>query len=166
MNSGAESFSNSRKANKIGILGAGNPLMGDDGVGVAVAKLLEDKSIPGNVNIIDIGTGGFNLVHLLNDFDVAIIVDAVDFGGRVGESCCFSPEDVRSAQQNTGLATHQGNLLDAIELFKSFNSSSKIIKIFAIQPGIVSPSMKLSESLVKRMPEYLNDVMKLVSQLS
>lgn len=151
--------------NKIGIFGLGNPLMGDDGVGIAVIRALENKSIPENVSIIDIGTSGFNLLHVLNDFDAAIIVDAVDFGGLPGESCSFSPEDVRLAQRKTGLSTHEGDLLNIIKLFEKLNGKSKIIKIFAIQPEMVTPSMKLSVSLTKKLLEYTNDIMKLIGQL-
>ena len=50
--------------NKILILGIGNYLMGDEGIGVQIAnRLLEDDSLPDEVDVLDGGTGGFHLLE-------------------------------------------------------------------------------------------------------
>jgi len=71
----------------MAVIGIGNPLMRDDGAGLSVIDLLSRE--PKNVAIVDAGTGGMMLLHILPDLDVAVIVDAVDFGGKPGEIRTF-----------------------------------------------------------------------------
>ena len=61
---------------KILILGLGNVLMGDEGIGVRAIEYLKDKSIPANVELLDGGTGGFHLLSLFEDYPMMIMIDA------------------------------------------------------------------------------------------
>ena len=148
---------------RVGIIGAGNSFMGDDGVGTAVLKLLMNEPIPEDVGLIDIGTSGLNLLHSLAKIsDTAVIVDAVDFGGAVAETRCFSLEDIKSIKQSPGLSSHECDLLKMIELSKKLGECPKTIMIFAIQPASMAPSMKLSPLLKMKLPEFAKDVIEII----
>ncbi len=148
---------------RVGIIGTGNSFMGDDGVGVAVLKLLTAETIPDDVALIDIGTSGLNLLHALAKIgDTAVIVDAVDFGGSVAETRCFSPEDIKSIKQSSGLSSHEGDLLTMIELSKELGECPEIILIFAIQPASMTPSMKLSPPLKMKLPEFVKSILEII----
>ena len=58
------------------ILGIGNILMGDEGVGVHVAKMLEENNFPDHVTVLDGGTGGFHLLEYFDLHDHIIMIDA------------------------------------------------------------------------------------------
>ena len=150
-----------QKIRKVGVIGVGNTLMGDDGVGDAVLKSLRNKDLPENVTLIDIGASGLNLLHVLAKLDVAIIVDATDFGGHPGETRCFMPGDLRSLKR-TGLSTHECDLLNVIELSKELDELPETILIFAIQPSTMGPDMGLSLPLKSKLPEFAKEVRHMV----
>ena len=148
---------------RVGIIGAGNSFMGDDGVGSAVLKLLMDEPISEDVGLIDIRTSGLNLLHTLAKIsDTAIIVDAVDFGGAVAETRCFSLEDIKSIKQSPGLSSHECDLLKMIELSKKLGECPKTIMVFAIQPASMTPSMKLSPPLKMKLPEFVKNILEII----
>ena len=60
------------------VLGLGNPLRGDDGIGPRVIEALQDRGLPSGVEVIDGGTGGLGLVNMLSCRQRVIIVDAAN----------------------------------------------------------------------------------------
>ena len=151
---------------RIGIIGVGNIFMGDDGVGAAVLELLKNESLPENVTAINRGTSGMSLLHTLAGLDAAIIVDAVDFGGSPGEACCFTPEDVKSTKQVSGLSTHECDLLNVIELSGKLVERPETIIIFGIQPATMISSKELSPSLKKKLPELVKDILGIIHRIT
>ncbi|MDV2482269.1 hydrogenase maturation protease [Methanoculleus sp. Wushi-C6] len=74
--------------NCICVIGCGNPLMGNDGAGIAVMHLLDGR-YPG-VDTVDGGTGGFGLIPLMEGYEKVLIVDAMTgVGDRIGEVVVF-----------------------------------------------------------------------------
>lgn len=74
--------------NRICIIGCGNPLMGNDGAGIAVMHHFRGK-YPG-VDAVDGGTGGFGLIPLMEGYEKVVIVDAMTgIGDRMGEVVVF-----------------------------------------------------------------------------
>ena len=68
------------------IIGLGNPLRGDDGVGVRVVQALAERALPAGVEVVDGGTQGLGLVSLLEGQKRVILVDAADVGKRLASS--------------------------------------------------------------------------------
>lgn len=82
------------------ILGIGNPLMTDEGVGVRVAELLMGGfEFPEGVDVVDAGTMGLGMINLLRERDLVIVVDAVDnTGHEPGTVVIMTPEELAPAQ--------------------------------------------------------------------
>jgi hydrogenase maturation protease len=82
------------------ILGIGNPLMTDEGVGVRVAEILMGSyELPEGVEVIDAGTMGLGIINLFRDRDLVIVVDAVDnTGHEPGTVVTMTPEQLAPAQ--------------------------------------------------------------------
>ena len=75
------------------IVGFGNPLRGDDGVGLAALRLIESSPLPPGVHCADVGIGGMALVHELQaGWDRLVIIDAVQRGGRPGTIYVLTPK--------------------------------------------------------------------------
>ena len=149
---------------RIGVIGAGNTLMGDDGVGIAVLELLRGK-LPEKVELVDLGTAGLSLLHILAKLDIAIIVDAVDFGGSPGESRIMTPEEVRSTKK-VGLSTHDCDLLGVIELSRGLGECPGAIVILAIQPYKVGPSTELSRPIRDELYNFVGRIVKMVRDMA
>ncbi len=80
---------------KVLVAGAGNPLRGDDGVGIAVVDRLVAGPVPAEVRVEDIGIGGIHLVQMLFDpVDVLIVIDAVELGRAPGTVVVVRPNVV------------------------------------------------------------------------
>jgi len=85
---------------RITVLGIGNPLKKDEGVGVRVAEeLLACYEFPEGVEVLDIGTMGMTVLHLFDECDFMVVADAVDgTGHEPGTVVLMSPEDVAPNQ--------------------------------------------------------------------
>lgn len=136
---------------KAGIIGVGNPLRRDDGIGIVLLeKLIEKKSdLPEGIEYIDGGTGGMNLLHILALFDVALIIDAVNLNGKSGESKLFKSEDVCSKKSSINISTHESDILKIINLSKELGEIPDELFIFGIQPKDTSQGDDLSPELQK-----------------
>jgi hydrogenase maturation protease len=85
---------------RILILGIGNPLMTDEGVGVRVAEILMGSyELPEGIEVIDAGTMGLGIINLFRDRDLVIVLDAVDnTGHEPGTVVIMTPEQLAPAQ--------------------------------------------------------------------
>ncbi|MBI5231820.1 MAG: HyaD/HybD family hydrogenase maturation endopeptidase [Coriobacteriales bacterium] len=100
---------------RILVMGVGNPLMTDEGIGVrAVERLMSGYEFPPNVTLVDAGTMGFTILDLLRDADRLLVIDAVDGSGHPpGTVMVLSPED---AAPNTVLhSLHDTRLVDVLQ---------------------------------------------------
>ena len=97
---------------KTAVLGAGNVLMGDDGVGVHVVKAMQEQGgLPEGIELIDAGTATLNVLGMLEGVEHLIIVDAVKSGAAPGTIYRFSPDDVTEPSSRK-VSLHQISLLE------------------------------------------------------
>jgi Ni,Fe-hydrogenase maturation factor len=82
-------------AETVLVLALGNPLMGDDGIGVRVVEELKGRELPSGVALADGGTTGLALVGLMEEYQRVIAVDAADMGQPPGCVRKFAPSEVR-----------------------------------------------------------------------
>ncbi len=100
---------------KIKVLGAGNYLMADDGVGVHILEKLEQSTVP-DVELENAGVGGLAILDLIEDADDVIIIDAVRGGGGApGSIYKFTDKDLPPAQLFM-MSLHDLNLVDTLAL--------------------------------------------------
>lgn len=100
---------------RILVMGVGNPLMTDEGVGVRVAEqLMAGYVFPDNVEVVDAGTMGFTILTLLKDRDRVLVIDAVNGSGRPpGTVMILSPED--AAPTTVLHSLHDTRLVDVLQ---------------------------------------------------
>lgn len=141
------------------IFGIGNTLMADDGAGVRVLDLLTD--LPGNVRLVEMATAGMSLLHNFDGVDRAIIIDAVDFGGKPGEIRILKPGDVDSIK-TVGYSLHDLDILKVLELAKQMGTLPKEVFIAAIQPVILEMGEGLSPEVEAALPELAAQIKPLL----
>ena len=83
---------NAKAGEKTLILGVGNVLMGNEGVGVKAVEFLRDQDLPGNAVLLDGGTGGFHLLGLFYEYSRIILIDATLNSGTTGEIRVLKPK--------------------------------------------------------------------------
>jgi hydrogenase maturation protease len=141
------------------IFGIGNTLMADDGAGVRALELLTD--IPDNVELVEMATGGMSLLHHFEGVDRAILVDAVDFGGKPGEVRIFRPEDVSSIK-TVGYSLHDLDILKVLELARRMGTLPREVFIAAIQPGSLAMGEGLSPEVEGALGELARRILSLL----
>jgi hydrogenase maturation protease len=121
------------------VLGLGNTLLADDGVGVHVVRRLRaDAQIPPWLRAVDGGTMGFRLTGLLGDEAGVLIIDAADFAAAPGSMRLLGAENL-AAHIATGTRTsaHEAGLVDLLALLRLQDCAPRHLAVLAIQPGRV-----------------------------
>jgi hydrogenase maturation protease len=142
------------------VAGLGNPLLGDEGVGVHVIRELERRAsrCPG-ADFLDLGTGGMKALHAMAGRRKAVFVDCALMGEAPGVIRRFTDEQVRSRKEMPRLSLHESDLLEVIELSGRIGERPKEVIIFGIEPADVSPGEDLSPTLQRRLGEYVHAVL-------
>jgi len=130
---------------KIIILGIGNTLRSDDGVGSILASRIKDKVL---FTVWDAGESPENYLEKIirENPDTVVLIDAVDFGGKPGEYRVLEPEDIKTANL---FSTHNASISLTINYLQS-NLKADII-ILIIQPKSVAFGDKLSPEVAKSL---------------
>lgn len=148
---------------KLGVIGIGNTLKGDDGIGVVLVDRLKGGDFPGEVEFHEVGTSGLNIIHYLKDLDNAIIVDALRNEGEPGNSTFFRPDEVDNSIKIR--STHDANLLEAIDLSETLGERPEEIVIMGIIPKDMSLRDELSPLLKEKLPELEEKLREKINSL-
>ncbi|WP_135663825.1 hydrogenase maturation protease [Halorhabdus rudnickae] len=135
------------------VVALGNPYRRDDGVGPALLARLRDRDLP-SVDCLDLGDAGFDLVHVVMDYEGVVIVDAVDFGGDAGEIDVFDPADATEMVDRRG--THATDLFELFELGDGLAETETAIRVVGIQPAETGFGEGLSPAIAERAPAALD----------
>ena len=125
------------------ILGLGNVLLGDEGVGIHIINGLKKKLLPDCVIIIDGGTMGLSLIDTISGFQEALVVDAVR-GGNLPDLRFFSLKEIISETEGTGLTLHEVGFNNVLKLMDALGMKIPDITILGIRIDKISPGIGLS----------------------
>lgn len=152
--------SGERGAKRCLILGLGNPLRGDDGVGPRVVAELLRRGLPNGVEAVDGGTVGLDLLHLLEGWERAIIVDAALLGRNPGEYIRFTPEEAHLVGSLVSLSSHTAGLADALALARALGQRLPDIVIYGVQPERMDWEEGLSPAVEAALPRLVEEILK------
>ena len=146
---------------RVVILGVGNLLLGDEGIGVHVAHALEETPSPGNValEVLDGGTLP-DIVASVGEADKLIIVDAVQGGDEPGAIYRFRPEEISLDNNEVFTSLHQINLLEELWMTERFGQKPKEVVIIGVEPEDMSLGLELSAKLQERIPQIIEVVLE------
>ena len=139
------------------VLGLGNVIMGDEGVGVHVVRALEKHPLPANVECLDGGTGGFILLEPLQNAGHIILIDATDDGNPPGTVTRTVPRF--SADYPPTLTAHDIGVKDLLDAFY-MQSGEREVVLYAISIDPKQPiSMELSPALAASAEEAVRRIL-------
>ncbi len=131
---------------KILILGIGNTLMRDEGVGVHIVRRLAERKLPNNVTCLDGGTGSFTLLEPMQNCDRILIVDATINDKPAGSVEILYPK--YSSDYPPSLTAHDIGLKDLLDVFYLMEGKRPEVTLFAISvKDFQSIGMEISEEL-------------------
>lgn len=137
------------------VLGLGNILCGDEGIGCRVAEYLyQDRLFPDCVRIADGGTMGQELLEPVMLAANLLIIDCADFGLAPGETMLRTDSSVPIWLGVNKMSPHQGGFAEVLALAKLKDWLPSKITLLAIQPQRLEFGEKLSPPLRERLPEY------------
>jgi hydrogenase maturation protease len=138
---------------KIAVIGLGNYLLADEGAGLHVVALLEEKFGDNEVDIIAEGTPGMNLLHQFDGREKIIFIDAGNCGLQPGEFKRFRPDEVQSKKELNGYSLHEFDLISFLHFAKNFPGVNSVeVVIYCIQPHEIKMSDEISPILKESLP--------------
>ena len=147
---------------RILVLGIGNYLMGDEGVGVHAVQALSKVPLPEGVDIMDGGTGSFDLMPVMAQYPLVILIDATMDGRPPGTVEVLRPRF--SADFPLVLSAHDVGLKDMIEALEFKGELPEIILITVSIAGMKPMDITLSDEVKKSLPEVVRRVKALVKE--
>ena len=130
------------------VVGIGNILLRDEGIGCHVVHALEEIDLS-DVEIIDGGTSS-DVLQLSEDVDKLVIVDAVKGGGMPGQIYRFHIEDI-TLEQKPLLSLHDMSLIDSLKLMRLWHNIDEAV-IIGVEPKDIGWGLELSPELQERIP--------------
>ncbi len=138
------------------VIGLGNPLMGDEGIGVHIIRALSEVSaVDESVDIMELGTSPMAVIHTIARYDKAIIVDCACMMQTPGTVCRFTPAEAASVKSLTGFSLHECELLRTLEISAQLGEYPAEVVIFGIEPETIGPGEVLSIRLEQQLDEYV-----------
>jgi len=137
------------------VIGLGNTLRGDDGVGVRVAQALAAQALPDDVEVVDGGTAGLGIVNLMEGRQRVILVDAADVGKAPGEFVRFTLDEARLLGDDQHLSVHAAGLRDALLLAQALKMLPDEVVIFGVQPAALEWDSALSLQVEATLPSLI-----------
>jgi hydrogenase maturation protease len=133
------------------VLGVGNLLMGDEGVGVAAIRHLEQSGIAAQAELVDGGTGGFHLLGLFREHSHIILVDASTDGLPIGTVSLIRPRFASDFPPS--LTAHDIGLKDLLESAALLGDWPRVDLITISIGGLGSMTMELSPPVAAALPQ-------------
>jgi len=147
---------------QVTLIGLGNLLLKDEGAGVHAVRVLQDRyEIPPNLEVVDGGTAGLDLLPFIEGRERVLFVDAVNFGEEPGFIGELNNEEIPAFFAVKSSLHHLG-LADVLAAAQLLGTLPEEICLIGIQPHTLEPGLELSAELQARL-EYLLE--KILSKL-
>ncbi len=142
------------------VLGIGNVLMGDEGVGVHAVRRLEAEELPAHVSVLDGGTGGFHLLSELSSHDPVVMIDATMDGRPPGTVSVIEPHYASDFPRT--LTAHDIGLRDLIVSATLLGQLPRM-RLVTVSIADVQPmQLSLSAPVADAIPRVVEEVWQLI----
>jgi hydrogenase maturation protease len=136
------------------ILGVGNILLRDEGVGVHAVEALQEERLPADVEALDGGTLGMDLVDMMAGRQRLIVIDAVRAGSPPGTVHRLSVEDLLRPDV-PNLSLHQTGVLEALQVARHMGCAPPEVLIIGVEPHAIHYGLELSDAVSAVLPEVV-----------
>ena len=149
---------------RITILGIGNLLLKDEGVGIHLVQKLSARGIDReNLNIVDGGTSPDIMSLIDHDIDKLIIVDAVKAGNSPGTVYRVDSDNL-DLDSATPISLHEIGVLDSLKMMALLNKQPKSTVIVGVEPKAIDYGLELSPEVEAKVPEIVKIILKEIEE--
>lgn len=153
-----------RNNERILVMGIGNYLMGDEGVGVHLAQKLSALSLPSNVDVVDGGTGGFHLLEYFESYERIILIDATLDERPAGTIRLIKPKF--ASDFPAAMSTHDIGLKDMVSSLQLMGKSPNIHLFVVSIETIQQQGIELTKEVEIVIPGLMKKVVDLITSLN
>lgn len=150
----------SSSSRPIAVVGVGNILLSDEGVGVHAARGLKERSLPPYVRVFELGTRGLEILETIEEFEKVVFIDAVRFGASPGSVGRWHVGKVIDGSPPSMVSLHQMDLLTTLKIGRATAKLPDDVVIIGIEPKVLTPGLELSSEVRAKFDELLNSVLK------
>ena len=147
---------------RIVVIGVGNLLLQDEGIGIHVVQALEEMGLPPDVRLIDGGTSP-DLIAYTRAGDKMVIVDAARAGGEPGTVYRFLPADF-AAEKAALASAHEMGVVENLTLMALAGNQPRETVIIGVEPAEIDWGTELSPFLQGKLPEILRVVLEEINR--
>jgi hydrogenase maturation protease len=140
---------------RILVMGIGNLLLGDDGLGIHAVRELGRTDLPDTVDLMDAGTAFLDAVSEIGDVTKIVIIDAVRYGKKPGTVYRIPIDPGR--RPSDGVCLHGFSVIDTMKLARS--KLPETVVLLGIEPESIDWTMELSHTVSKAMPLLIDAVL-------
>ena len=148
---------------RVVVLGVGNLLLSDEGVGVHVENKLMEMDLPPEVDVVEGGTDGFRLMNVVTGAARLIVVDAVKGGGPPGSIYRFGIKDAPTYPDEYKTSVHQIGILEVVHLSELVGEAPETT-IIGVEPKSLDMGMELSPEVKAKLSRIIELVLEEVNR--
>lgn len=149
---------------KIAVVGVGNILFKDEGIGIYAAKYLEENyAFSGDVTVVDGGTLGFKLMTYYSEFDQVIILDTVSIEDKSGSIYNLPAEELMGLGSYRQTA-HEVEVVEMLEICSMLDQMADVSLIGMIPDDIQSVEISLSEAVLNAFDAFIAEILKSIEK--
>jgi hydrogenase maturation protease len=143
---------------KILVVGIGNFLCQDEGIGVHIIQALQNMELPNHIELLDIGTSTMDLISHLEDVEKLIVIDTMEAGGIPGTIYRCKPEDLMPKDEGP-ISLHEIGLLESLAMAKKKGMEIATV-VIGVEPKVIDWGVELSEEVKKSIPAIIEVILK------
>lgn len=137
------------------MIGLGNPIMGDDGLGLAALERLGlEWRLPSTVRLVDGGTWGMSLLPIIEEAEAVLLVDAIDAGRAPGDLIALGRSELPRHLAHK-LSSHEVALAEVLAVSELRGTIPARLVAVGLQPGRVEMSTALSPAVAEALDELV-----------
>jgi len=148
---------------RVLILGIGNILLKDEGVGVHVAQQLYKYDLPDNVEVTDGGTTALDILLSQESLHKLVVIDAIRAGKKPGTIVKLKIRNLKfeiPVDGQSQLSLHQLDLLDAIAVAKKMDTLPEEIVVIGVEPAEIDLGLELTDKVAQSIPQVIEQVLE------
>ncbi|WP_315068558.1 HyaD/HybD family hydrogenase maturation endopeptidase [uncultured Clostridium sp.] len=138
------------------IIGIGNILLKDDGVGVYVIRQLENEELPATVELVDGGTSTLDTLSYFLKYKKVIVVDCLKAGHKPGTIYKINPEEIKGYKQEN-LSIHDVQILDVVKMANMLAKFPKVV-ILGVEPEEICLDTEMTDNIKNKIPEIIKHI--------
>lgn len=148
---------------EITVLGIGNTILSDEGFGVRVVEFLRDNyTFPENVQLVDGGTLGVELMHFVVGTSKLLIIDSIDGGAAAGTTFHLRDDEILK-HFTQKISAHEVGLQDILTMLEITDKKIPCVELLGAQPFSLNAGINLTPPMKKLLPIFAEKSLEILS---